>query len=114
MSETRRRILIVDDREQNRYVLMRLLRQAGYECDQAASGAEALSKLERLPDVAIIDVHLPDMSGFTLSQQIKATPRTSQISVLQISASFVSPEDKAKALEAGLTATSLTLSMGLF
>ncbi len=101
MSETRRRILIVDDREQNRYVLMRLLRQAGYECDQAASGAEALSKLERLPDVAIIDVHLPDMSGFTLSQQIKAAPRTSQISVLQISASFVSPEDKAKALEAG-------------
>jgi signal transduction histidine kinase len=101
MPEIRRRILIVDDREQNRYVLTRLLQQAGYDCEQAASGKEALSKLQSLPDVAILDVHLPDVSGFNLCQQIKNHPPTAQVSVLQISASFVSPEDKAKALEAG-------------
>ena len=101
MADTCPRILIVDDREQNRYVLGRLLEQSGYACDQAATGKEALEKLRVQPKVAIIDVHLPDMSGFDLCQRIKRDPATSQISVLQISASFVSAQDKARALEAG-------------
>jgi signal transduction histidine kinase len=101
MAETQHRILIVDDKEQNRYVLTRLLQQAGYLCDQAESGKEALHKLRSLPDVAILDVHLPDVSGFDLCQQIKKDPATAQVSVLQISASFVSSGDKARALEAG-------------
>jgi PAS domain S-box-containing protein len=101
MADTRPRILITDDREQNRYVLSRLLEQSGYVCDQASSGKEALEKLRSHPNVAIIDVHLPDMSGFDLCQRIKRHPETSQISVLQISASFVSAQDKARALEAG-------------
>jgi len=101
MAETQPRVLIVDDREQNRYVLTRLLQQAAYQCEEAASGKEALRKLRSLPDVVILDVHLPDMSGFDLCRQIKSDPATAQVSVLQISASFVSPEDKAKALEAG-------------
>ena len=82
-------------------MLSRLLEQAGYECAQAASGSEALSRIRSLPDVAILDVHLPDLSGFTLCQQIKNDPATAHVSVLQISASFVSAADKAKALEAG-------------
>jgi len=101
MPEKRQRILIVDDREQNRYVLARLLQQAGYECEQAGSGKDALKQIATLPDVAILDVHLPDVSGFALCQQIKKDPLTAQVSVLQISASFVSAEDKARALEAG-------------
>jgi len=101
MAETQRRILIVDDNEQNRYVLTRLLQQAGYQCDQAASGKEALRQLHFHPDVAILDVHLPDISGFDLCRQIKSDPATAQVSVLQISASFVSSGDKAQALEAG-------------
>ena len=101
MADTRPRILIIDDREQNRYVLSRLLEQSGYACDQAATGKDALVKLRSQPNVAIIDVHLPDMSGFDLCQRIKRDPAMSQISVLQISASFVSAQDKARALEAG-------------
>jgi two-component system NtrC family sensor kinase len=101
MAETAHRVVIVDDQEQNRYILSRLLQQAGYDCIQAANGKDAMAKIATLPDVAIIDVHLPDISGFTLCQQIKKNPDTAQVSVLQISASFVSAEDKAKALEAG-------------
>jgi response regulator of citrate/malate metabolism len=48
-----------------------------------------------------LDVHLPDASGFDVCQRIKKDPHTAHIPVLQISASFVSGEDKAKALEAG-------------
>src|SRR5215831_16690128 len=101
MAERPHRVLIVDDNEQNRYVLARLLQQAGYDCDHASSGRDALSRLRTIPDVVILDVHLPDVSGFDLCRQIKKEPATAQVSVLQISASFVSPADKAKALEAG-------------
>ncbi len=104
MASTPPRILIVDDREQNRYVLTRILQQAGYSCDEAATGREALAKIQSLPDVAILDVHLPDLSGFELCRKIKSNPRTAIVSVLQISASFVTGEDKARALDAGADA----------
>lgn len=101
MSEGQPRILIVDDREQNRYVLGRVLRQAGYEYAEASRGSQALEMARDLPDVMILDVSLPDISGYEVCRQIKQDPRLAQISVLQISASFVSSENKAKALEAG-------------
>jgi two-component system, NtrC family, sensor kinase len=101
MSDRRPRVLVVDDREQNRYVLCRVLSQANYECLEARSGAEALGIAATLPDVVILDVNLPDMSGFEVCRRIKGDPHTSQISVLQISASMISSESKARALEAG-------------
>lgn len=101
MPERRPRILVVDDREQNRYVLSRVLSQAGYECIEAKAAAEGLALARTLPEVIILDVNLPDMSGFDVCKRIKSDPATSQISVLQISASMVSSENKARALEAG-------------
>ena len=101
MTEARPRILIVDDREQNRYVLGRVLRQADYECLEATSGVEALAGAAALPDVVILDINLPDMSGLEVCRRIKSDPSTSQISILQISASMDSSENKARALEAG-------------
>ncbi|HEY1986395.1 MAG TPA: ATP-binding protein [Terracidiphilus sp.] len=101
MSEATPRILIVDDREENRYVLCRVLRQAGYDCVEIDNGADALKAALTLPDLMILDVRLPDFSGYEVCQSIKHDPRTAQISILQISASFVSSEDRARALEAG-------------
>jgi len=101
MPERQPRILIVDDREQNRYVLCRVLRQASYECVEASKGVEALALAATLPDVIVLDVNLPDISGFEVCRRLKSNPVTSQISVLQISASMVSSENKTRALEAG-------------
>ena len=101
MSEFRPRILIVDDRQENRYVLCRVLRQAGYDCTEMGSGREALEAAQSLPELMILDVNLPGLSGYEVSRRLKQDPRTSQISILQISASFVSSEDRARALEAG-------------
>jgi two-component system, NtrC family, sensor kinase len=101
MPEQRPRILVVDDREQNRYVLCRILERAGYDCEMATNGKEALERVASLPDIAILDVHLPDLSGYDLCRRIKSNPQTAQVAVLQISASFVANEDKAKALEVG-------------
>ncbi len=106
MAETRpHRILIADDREQNRYILSRVLMQGGYVCEQASSGREALEKAALLaPTLIILDIHLPDASGFDICTRIKTNPATSHIPVLQISASFISGEHKARSLEAGADA----------
>jgi two-component system NtrC family sensor kinase len=105
MSENLRpRILIVDDREQNRYVLCRALEAAGFGCTQASTGFEALEIARTLPDLIILDVHLPDISGYEVCQRIKKDPQTSSVSILQISASFTSSEDRVRALDGGADA----------
>jgi len=76
MAERRPRILIVDDREQNRYVLCRVLRQANYECLEDSQGSEALAMAAMLPDVMVLDVNLPDISGFEVCRRIKSNPLT--------------------------------------
>jgi CheY-like chemotaxis protein len=95
------RILIADDREENRYVLCRVLSGAGYDCVESDTGAKTLEIAQTLPDVIILDVRLPDISGHEVCRRIKLDPRTAPISILQISASFVASEDRVRALEAG-------------
>ena len=102
MSERARpRILIADDREQNRYVLCRILGASGYDCLEARTGTEAIALAQTMPDVIILDVRLPEISGYEVCRRLKQDPRTASISILQISAVFLSPDDRASALEAG-------------
>jgi two-component system, NtrC family, sensor kinase len=98
------RILVVDDREQNRYVLCRTLQKQGYQCEQASGGILGLEAAKTLPDLVILDVNLADMSGYEVCRKLKANPATSGIMVLQMSASFVSNTDRVRALEAGADA----------
>lgn len=98
------RILVVDDREENRYVLTRTLRNEGYRCEEAQHGARALEVAQTSPDLIILDVMLPDMSGFEICRRLKANPDTASIMVLQMSASFVSNDARVRALNAGADA----------
>ena len=95
------RVLLVDDTEQNRYVLSRILARAGLEVEQCTTGKEALERVRACPDLVILDVKLPDLSGYEVCRRIKADPVTRSVPVLQISASFVSNESKVQALEGG-------------
>ena len=95
------RILLVDDMEQNRYVLSRILARAGMEVEQCTTGKEALERVKSFPDLVILDVKLPDISGYEVCRRIKTDPATRSVPVLQISASFVSNESKVQALEGG-------------
>ena len=100
----RGRILIVDDREENRYVLARILGNAGHVCEPVDRGSRALELALTDPDLIILDVSLPDMSGYDVCRRLKSDPATSSIMILQVSASFVSNDDKVKALDAGADA----------
>ncbi len=103
MSEQHRgTILHLDDSEVNRYIVARSLRNAGFEVKEAATGKACLQLVaKQQPDLIILDVQLPDMSGFEVCRRIKANPATSSIPVLHLSASFVKSEDKVQGLEGG-------------
>ena len=86
---------------ENRYVVRHVLEGSGYSCIEADSGRKALEIAQTLPDLIILDVCLPDISGIEVCHRLKRDPRTSSVAVMQISASFVAPEDRVRALDAG-------------
>ena len=94
MSKLKHRILIADDQKENRYILARILRDQGYECLEVGTGAETLRMARSAPDLIVLDVQLPDSSGYEVCRKLKSDPATQSISVLQISASFVGPGDR--------------------
>jgi len=98
-------ILHVDDNEANRYIVARILQNAGFTVVEAATGAAGLkAATEHQPTLVILDVKLPDISGFEVCRQIKANPETAFIPVLHLSASFVQSQDKAEGLDSGADA----------
>jgi DNA-binding response OmpR family regulator len=102
MSESWVTILHIDDNETNRYVVTRILQNADFTVVEAATGAEGLAAIGRhRPDLVILDVKLPDFSGFEICRQIKSNPETAMIPVLHLSATFVQSQDKANGLESG-------------
>ncbi len=101
MSEGPPKILHVDDREENRYIVAKILRNAGFEVITGTTGREALELAAKHPDLIILDVRLPDMMGYEVSRRIKSNPATNSIPIIQLSASFVTNESKVQALDSG-------------
>ncbi|WP_037908837.1 fused response regulator/phosphatase [Actinacidiphila yeochonensis] len=100
-------VLIVDDNPTNRYVLGTYLRRAGHEVVEAEDGASAIALLReapRLPEAAVVDVRLPDMTGFDVCEAVKAERRTAGLPVIQVSASAISVTDRAQGLNRGADA----------
>ncbi|HEX5745158.1 MAG TPA: response regulator [Archangium sp.] len=98
-------ILNVNDDDATRYLSTRTLRMAGYRVLEAATGEEALrlAALER-PDVVVLDVKLPDISGYEVCQRLRGRPETASIAVMHTSATFVTPDKKVRGLEGGADA----------
>jgi PAS domain S-box-containing protein len=95
-------ILNVDDDEANRSVKSHILRRAGYRVVEAKNGAEALRLVqESSPQLVVLDVKLPDVSGTEVCRRIKANPDSAGIMVLQVSASHVTTADRIEGLEGG-------------
>ncbi|MDH6626864.1 serine phosphatase RsbU (regulator of sigma subunit)/CheY-like chemotaxis protein [Streptomyces sp. LBL] len=103
-------VLVVDDVADSRYALAAVLSRAGYRVVAVATGYEALTQLDirlrkgNLPDVALIDVNLPDMSGFELCRRLKERPRMAGLPVVHCSAVSVIQGDRCQALDEGAEA----------
>jgi CheY-like chemotaxis protein len=121
-------ILVVDDDEAKRYIVTSWLRRAGHTVLQAATGGEALAAIgiadpagtpgpsgtiSDTPDtpgpagpveLVVLDVNLPDMTGYDVCRRIKSDPRTAAIPVIQASATAVTVADRAQGLTQGADA----------
>jgi len=91
---SRRRVLIVDDHDINRHLLLDLLTPLGFDCADFASPETALARLtagaEPWPDLAIVDVRMAGLDGLAFTRALRALPRGPQLKVLLTSASVLS------------------------
>ena len=102
MSEPRpARILVVDDVPQNVKLLQQLLSLSGYEVLTASSGAEGLEKVASgNPDLVLLDVVMPNMSGYEVCRAIRNSPSTELLPVVMVTA-LDPAEERLKGIEAG-------------
>jgi CheY-like chemotaxis protein len=101
----RRQILIVDDYPGARYLRSRILSEGGYEVLEAGTGTEALVIARALkPSLILLDVNLPDISGYEVCEQLKHDPTTAAIPVIQITGAWLTEEDRRRGLGSGADA----------
>lgn len=80
-------VLVVDDHEDSRYLLQRMLALEGYEGKGVSCGTEALEYLAtETPSLVILDFNMPDMNGLTVFAEMRKNPRLKQIPVIMFSA----------------------------
>jgi two-component system cell cycle response regulator DivK len=96
-----KRILIVEDQEDNRAILRDLLSQAGYDLIEAADGGQGvdLAQKER-PDLILMDIQLPVIDGYEATRRIKADAQLKAIPIIAVT-SYALSGDEAKARAAG-------------
>jgi signal transduction histidine kinase/DNA-binding response OmpR family regulator len=100
-SGTQRKILVVDDRWENRTVLINMLEPIGFEIEQAADGQDGLKKaVECEPDLILVDLVMPVINGYQMTQQLRQLPEFQNTIIIAISAN-VFEEDRQQSLEAG-------------
>ena len=101
MMERAWKILVVDDTPQNIKVLDAILSPRGYRVVTARSGAEALQKVrDEAPDLVLLDILMPGMSGYEVAQRLRADPATGVLPIVMVTA-LGAQEEKVKAIEAG-------------
>ncbi|WP_312681539.1 response regulator [Stenotrophomonas chelatiphaga] len=98
----RDRILIVDDNVATRYAVRRVLEHHGYRVDEAGLGQDGLDAVAGNEFAALVlDVNLPDMSGFDVVRELRSQPRTALLPVVHVSAASISTGDMITGLDAG-------------
>ncbi len=99
-----RRILAVDDQEDNRRILRDLFTNAGYEVVEATTGLDAVAAAEsQRPDLILMDIQLPDIDGYEATRRIKAIPALAATPLIVVTSYALSGDD-AKAFAAGANA----------
>lgn len=95
------RILYVEDNEDNVYMLRRRLAKHGYDVIVAGDGAQGVAAAQReKPDLILMDLSLPVLSGWDAARQLKDSPETNAIPIIALSAHALDGE-REKALAAG-------------
>jgi two-component system cell cycle response regulator DivK len=96
-----KRILVVEDQEDNRRILRDLLTNVGFQLVEAEDGAEGVAAAEtHRPDLILMDIQMPIVDGYEATRQIKANPTLKSIPVIVVT-SYALSGDEEKARAAG-------------
>jgi CheY-like chemotaxis protein len=98
------RILLIEDNEQNLYLVTFLLEQSGYEIVQARSGPEGIALAARVqPDLILLDIQLPQMDGYAVARALRQNQALKDVPIVAVT-SYAMVGDRERILEAGCNA----------
>jgi CheY-like chemotaxis protein len=101
MSDNQKRVLLVEDNEDNLVVYRTILEHVGYVVIEARDGEEGVSRARsERPDIILMDISIPKMDGWEATQRLKADGNTSAIPIIALTAHALE-EDRLKAMRAG-------------
>ena len=99
-----RTILHIEDNASNRKIVRDLLSRASYRLIEAVDGELGVTvAVEQLPDLILMDLQMPKMSGLEATRKLRADPKTAKIPIIAVTSFALSGDDQ-KALEAGANA----------
>ncbi len=99
----KKRILIIEDNEQNMYMLSYLLRSENYEVLEAYNGKTGIEKARELgPDIILLDIQLPEMDGYEVALKLREIEELKYTPIIAVT-SYAMPGDREKAIESGAT-----------
>lgn len=96
-------ILVIEDNEQNMYLIRFLLEKNGYRVTGALSAAEGINIFPSVkPDAVLLDIQLPDIDGYTVAKKLREMKESQNVPIIAVT-SYAMPGDREKALECGCT-----------
>jgi two-component system cell cycle response regulator DivK len=97
------KILVIEDNEQNLYLVTFILEAHGYEVVPARDGREGITCAARVhPALILLDIQLPKMDGYAVAQELKSNPELSDVPVVAVT-SYAMAGDRERILAAGCT-----------
>lgn len=97
------KILIIEDNEQNLYLMRFLLEHEGFKVIAAMDGREGIEMASReKPDVILLDIQLPFMDGYGVAREIRKVDELAVVPIIAVT-SYAMPDDRGKCLAAGAT-----------
>jgi len=97
----KRKILIIEDNEQNLYLMTFILENNGYEVAQARDGREGIESAGQVkPTLILLDIQLPVMDGYAVARELKSNPALADVPIVAVT-SYAMAGDREKCLSAG-------------
>ena len=95
------KILVIEDNEQNLYLVRFILEQSGYEVFAAPDGQAGIEMAASLkPDIVLLDIQLPGMDGYAVARNLRRNPGIAGTPIVAVT-SYAMPGDREKTMEAG-------------
>lgn len=100
----KKKILLIEDNEQNRYLVVFLLEKRGHEVVPAGDGPMGIALARRIqPDLILLDIQLPGMDGYAVARELRKNPALQGVPIVAVT-SYAMAGDREKTLAAGCTA----------